>query len=180
MAKLKACAHKLKLLAEEDPQINLMAISRPQWETVSPSGAMIHQMYTAPDLSSIRFGTRVLIEGLIGLGTLKPGDVNELLTALRTHARVPAMQERILESLFGEERIRNVKNIVAGELQKPSRRLGHDEADGDRQGKIPETCPTSSIVPSSHDQECPHHPYPSVDWSTSAGTFELGDEAIRG
>lgn len=116
MKKLRACAQKLKLLAEEDPQINLMAISRPKWETVTPSASMIQQMYTAPNLSEIRFGTRVLIEGLIGLGTLKPGDVNELLTALRTHARVPAMQERILESLFGEERIRNVKNIVAGKL----------------------------------------------------------------
>lgn len=120
MVKLRACAKKLKLLAEEDPQVNLMAISRPRWETISPSAEMIRQMYTAPDLSKVRFGTRLLVEGLIGLGTLKPGDVVVLLVALRIHAMVPAMQERILESLFGEERIRDVKRIVAGELKEAS------------------------------------------------------------
>lgn len=95
-----------------------MAIGKPRWELIRPPPELSRQLYSAPHerLSQVRFGTRVLIEGLIGLGTLKPGDVPELLLALERNARVPAFQERLLESLFGEERIRNVKAIVEGQL----------------------------------------------------------------
>lgn len=115
--KLRACANKLRLLAEEDPQINLIAHRTPRWELEIPDAASQRRMYDPPDLSGVRFRTRTLIEGLIGLGTLKPGDVPELLVALRQHAVAPAFQERLLESLFmlKEDRIRNVRKLVAGQ-----------------------------------------------------------------
>jgi RNA-dependent RNA polymerase len=72
-------------------------------------------MYGLPDLSAVRFSTRTLIEGLIAHGKLRPGDVNTLLHALRENAVVQAFQDRILESLYSEERIRNVSAIVRGE-----------------------------------------------------------------
>lgn len=111
---MKACANKLRLLAEEDGQIDILALQRPRWKEENLHQQDNKRLFVKPDLSKIRFGTRVLIEGLIGLGTLKPGEVPDLLRALQEHARVPAFQERLLESLFGEERIRNVASIVAG------------------------------------------------------------------
>jgi len=79
---------------------------------------MLERMYRLPDLSKIRFRTRTLIEGLIGLGTLKPGEVPELMRALQQHAIAPAFQERLLESLFmlKEDRIKDVNRVVAGQL----------------------------------------------------------------
>jgi RNA-dependent RNA polymerase len=118
LAKLRACAAKLRLLAQEDPQIDLIARVRPHWKKEDVTPAMLHQMYSLPDLSKIRFRTRTLIEGLIGLGTLKPGEVPELMRALQQHAIAPAFQERLLESLFmlKEDRIRDVNKVVAGQL----------------------------------------------------------------
>jgi RNA-dependent RNA polymerase len=115
---LRKCANKLRLLAVEDPQINLMARTAPRWELVKLTPDQQGQMFNPPDLSQVRFRTRCLVEGLIGLGILKPGDVPELLQALRRHAVAPAFQERLLEDLFKlkEDRIRNVARIVAGKL----------------------------------------------------------------
>jgi len=118
LVKLRACANRLRALAEEDPQINLMARTAPHWELVNLNPTQQGQMFNPPDLSGIRFRTRALIEGLIALGTLKPGDVPDLLKALQQHAIVPAFQERLLEDLLKlkEDRIRNVATIVAGQL----------------------------------------------------------------
>lgn len=118
LAKIRGCANKLRLLAEEDPQINLMARAPPRWEFVKLDGTQQAQMFNPPDLSNVRFRTRTLIEGLIALGILKPGDVPDLLKALRRHAVAPAFQERLLEDLFKlkEDRIRNVERMVAGQL----------------------------------------------------------------
>lgn len=89
-----------------------------------------------------------MIEGLIGLGTLKPGDVTELLHALKTYAVAPAFQERLLESLFGEERIRNVTAIVAG---RSSMFVIRKHAEDFRESSIPTTCPAPSIGTPGHD-----------------------------
>ena len=68
--------------------------------------------YRCPDMSSIRFSTRCLIEGLIAHGILRPGDVPILQSALNMHAVAPAFQDRLLESLYNFERIRNVGYII--------------------------------------------------------------------
>jgi hypothetical protein len=125
LSKLKRCATKLRSLAEEDLQVRLLAERVPRWELENPDSASQRRMYDPPDLSRVRFRIRTLIEGLIGLGTLKPGDVPELLVALRQHAMVPAFQERLLESLFmlKEDRIRNVRRLVAGQSLLRAQRI---------------------------------------------------------
>jgi RNA-dependent RNA polymerase len=114
LAKLRACAHKLRLLAEEDPQINLIARGPRQWKLIKLEPEQQGVMFNPPDLSKVRFRTRTLIEGLIGLGTLKPGDVPDLLKALQQHAVAPAFQEKLLESMFmlKEDRVRDVARMV--------------------------------------------------------------------
>lgn len=52
------------------------------------------------------------MEGLIAHGILKPGDLPGLLQALYRHAVVPAFQDRLLESLYNEERIRNIEALI--------------------------------------------------------------------
>lgn len=176
--KLRACATKLRLLAEEDPQVNLIAPRPPRWELENPDAVKQRKMYDPPDLSKVRFRTRTLIEGLIGLGTLKPGDVPELLVALRQHAVVPAFQERLLESLFmlKEDRVRDVTKLIAGKLP-PSRKFF--EADVQRQGPIPQDAGAPQVITSRHDSKRAGHADPNFDWSSSTGAFEFRDQAIR-
>jgi RNA-dependent RNA polymerase len=111
----------LRLLAEEDPQIDIMARRPQKWEFVNLTPPEQAQMYGVPDLTNIRFRTRTLIEGLIGLGTIKPGDVPALLRAVQRQGMVPAFQERLLESMFmmKEDRIADIEKFAAGQLFRP-------------------------------------------------------------
>lgn len=95
--------------------MDLLVRGEPRWEIRKLDADNYAKLYGLPDLSAVRFSTRTLIEGLIAHGKLRPGDVTLLLHALRENAVVQAFQDRILESLYSEERIRNVSAIVRGE-----------------------------------------------------------------
>lgn len=79
------------------------------------SGTPQPEMNTMPDLSKLEFSTRALVEGLVAHGILVPSMVLGLLESLRKHAVVPYFRDRILESLWNEERIRNPDGVVKGE-----------------------------------------------------------------
>ncbi|WVQ80184.1 hypothetical protein IAT38_002289 [Cryptococcus sp. DSM 104549] len=113
-AKLRLCASNIRALSDIDPEIRLMAnIPKRSYHVVYVlSGAEYKQQYTLPDLSRVPFSTRTLIEGLVSHGILKPVDVVELVSSLKRVAVVPAFQDRILEALYNQERIRDVKALV--------------------------------------------------------------------
>ena len=116
LKRLTGCAQKFQRLAAEDPDMHLMSPStRDNWKVsrLDPTG--FERIYRCPDMSQIRFSTRCLIEGLIAHGILRPGDIPELSRALQTHAVVPAFQDRLLETLYNFERIKNVSFIIASE-----------------------------------------------------------------
>jgi RNA-dependent RNA polymerase len=114
---LKLCASKLRALAEDDPQMTLLAPGKaPKSEVVNLDGEGFGKMYGMPkEIKAVRFETRTLIEGLVAHGILRPGDIPALLNSLSRHAVVPAFQDRILESFFKEERIKDVQRLVPGE-----------------------------------------------------------------
>lgn len=66
-----------------------------------------------PDLLHLDFGTRALIEGLVGYGILIPVDVLPLTEALRKYAPGVRFRKVLLESLFTEERIRNPERLLS-------------------------------------------------------------------
>ena len=117
--------------------MDLLATRNPKWDIQKLDKVSYEKLYGVPDLSKIRFPTRTLIEGLIAHGILKPGDVPGLLQALSLHAIVEAFQDRILESLYNEERIRNVQAVVRGELG-----IG---CQADKQAKPPFSVPQRSL-----------------------------------
>ncbi|ORX38450.1 RNA dependent RNA polymerase-domain-containing protein [Kockovaella imperatae] len=118
LAKLKGCTQKFERLAEIDPDMHLMSPQKRSHErTDRLDPTTFNQSYHCPDMSNIRFSTRCLIEGLIAHGILKPGDVPSLRAALKTHATVPAFQDRLLECLYNFERIKNVGFIVQRRAQ---------------------------------------------------------------
>lgn len=119
---LKLCAAKLRALAEDDPMMTLLSSARPKWDVINLDGPKFAQMYgvSKDTFKDVRFQTRTLIEGLIAHGILKPGDIPALLTSLKRHAVVPAFQDRILESFFKEERIKDVQRLVPGQLERTS------------------------------------------------------------
>lgn len=94
--------------------MDLLALRPPDWAVHRLDTQGYKRLYDAPNLDGVRFGTRALIEGLLAHGILKPADSPALLRALGQHAIVPAFQERLLESLYNEERIHNVELIVRG------------------------------------------------------------------
>ena len=112
---LRKCAQKFRLLASYDPEMDLLSTRDPHWHIQKLDGESYEKLYGAPDLRDVRFSSRTLIEGLIAHGILKPGEVPALLQALRNHAVVSAFQDRVLESLYNEERIRNIQSLVRGE-----------------------------------------------------------------
>ena len=116
---LHKCAQKFRLLASNDPEMDLLSTRDPQWHIQKLDGQSYEELYGAPDLGDVRFSTRTLIEGLIAHGILKPGEVSTLLQTLKIHAVVVAFQDRILESLYNEERIRNIQSLVRGESRHP-------------------------------------------------------------
>lgn len=69
-------------------------------------------VYSPPSLDGVRFSARASLEGLIAHGILQPGKTKQLWDAVRSVAVVPAFQDRILEALYTEERIRDPKKVV--------------------------------------------------------------------
>lgn len=114
--RLRGCAQRFRLLAEEDPQLELLAKEGRQWRVKKLDKESYDRLYGAVDLSSIPFGTRTLLEGLIGHGILKPGDAGRLMNAIQGYSASPKYHEKMLESLYGEERIRNIEAIVRSGL----------------------------------------------------------------
>ncbi|WVF67576.1 hypothetical protein IAT40_002334 [Kwoniella sp. CBS 6097] len=112
--RLRGCIERIRALAENDPELDLMSnISQAaRWEVVKVDNAKYQQLYGVPILSQIRFSARTLIEGLIAHGIVRPVDIGPLLTALQKHAVAPIFQDRILEALYNQERIRNVAVVV--------------------------------------------------------------------
>lgn len=95
--------------------MTLLSTARPKWDVINLNGQGFAEMYGMPEeIKNVRFQTRTLIEGLVAHGILRPGDIPQLLISLRRHAVVPAFQDRILENLFKEERIRDVQSLIPG------------------------------------------------------------------
>ena len=112
---LQLCVSRMRAIGEEDPDLELLSDRRPTWTIRRLDEITRQSMYGLPDLSGIRFSTRTLVEGLIAHGILRPGDVRACAQALQQNAIVPAFQDRILESFYNEERIRNVAGLVQSE-----------------------------------------------------------------
>ncbi|OCF31540.1 RNA-dependent RNA polymerase 1 [Kwoniella heveanensis BCC8398] len=112
--RLRACVDRIRALADNDPELDLISnISQAaRWEVVKVDNAKFQELYGVPNLSQIRFSERTLIEGLIAHGILRPADIAPLLVALQQHAVAPIFQDRILETLYNQERIRNVAVVV--------------------------------------------------------------------
>ncbi|KAK8854698.1 hypothetical protein IAR55_003437 [Kwoniella newhampshirensis] len=128
--KLLRCAQSIRALADNDPDMDLISSSSSiRWRTEMLNGQGIERIYSPPDLSRIRFSTRTLIEGLIAHGILRPADTRPLLKVLQRTAIVTVFQDRILESLYSEERIRDVNALIPKRAaylrRKPSQKLSH-------------------------------------------------------
>ncbi|TXT13886.1 uncharacterized protein COLE_00079 [Cutaneotrichosporon oleaginosum] len=96
-----------KLMIQRIPDLHILSKDT----SPVPVEPILRVKWVAPDLSALDFEVRVLLEGLIGTGILYPGDWPELLaeldTATASHPR--DVKLRVLESLFTEERIHNIK-----------------------------------------------------------------------
>ncbi|AFR96691.2 RNA-dependent RNA polymerase 1 [Cryptococcus neoformans C23] len=112
--KLLACAHKIRALAQADPEMDLMSLTseRARWTVRVLTGEDFKRVYAPPDLSAIPFSTRTLLEGLIGHGIMAPGDTAELIAMLRKVSSSTAFHDRILEALFSQQRIRDIKHLI--------------------------------------------------------------------
>ena len=96
----------------------LIAVSRPRRTIFKLNKESYLNMYGAPDLSEVRFSSQTLIQGLIAQGITRPGDVPELVKALKENAVVPAFQDRILEAPYNEERVRHVATFVKSTYER--------------------------------------------------------------
>lgn len=112
--KLKQCTAKFTALARDEPEMDLLGANR-RLQVELLTTASYKKLYDVPDMSSIRFSARALIEGLIAHGILQPGQVLDLWDELKSVAIVPAFQDRILENMYTEERIRDPRKVVRGE-----------------------------------------------------------------
>lgn len=112
-AMLEGCGNKLRLIAAADPDLDLLAADRPRWNIRKLDVGQYGQLYGVPNLRDVPFATRTLMEGLIAHGIIKPGDIPSLRQALRRHAADDAGANRVLESFYNEERIRDIARLVA-------------------------------------------------------------------
>ncbi|ODN90833.1 RNA-dependent RNA polymerase 1 [Cryptococcus wingfieldii CBS 7118] len=112
--RITACANKIRALAQADPEMDLMSLAseRARWSVRVLTGAEFKQLYTPPDMSKLAFSTRTLLEGLIGHGVLKPANTSELIVTLRKVSTSTAFHNRILEALFSQEIIKDIKALV--------------------------------------------------------------------
>lgn len=117
LEQMKQCANKLRLLAETDEDLNILSTSKKRKyfvEKLTPES--YDKQYGEPEMSRIAFAPRCLIEGLMAHGILRPGDVPALVETLNQQASHIGTKCRILESLYNEERIRDVRKCVGGKL----------------------------------------------------------------
>jgi RNA-dependent RNA polymerase len=111
--KLRACAAKLRLLAEDDQDLDIMSTSgQTRYFVEKLSSTRYDEQYGEPELKALQFAPRCLIEGLIAHGILRPGDVHTLILTLNAETKNIGAKCRVLESLYNEERIRDVQRCV--------------------------------------------------------------------
>lgn len=112
--RLLACAHKIRALAQAGPEMDLMSLTseRARWTVRVLTGEDFKRVYTPSDLSEIPFSSRTLLEGLIGHGIMAPGDTAELIAMLRKVSSSTAFHDRILEALFSQQKIRDIKHLI--------------------------------------------------------------------
>ncbi|WVQ72940.1 hypothetical protein IAR50_002502 [Cryptococcus sp. DSM 104548] len=63
-------------------------------------------------MSKLPFSTRTMLEGLVGLGVLQPADTSEMIAMLRKASPATPFHDRILEALFSQEMVRDVKRLL--------------------------------------------------------------------
>lgn len=173
------CSAKLRALAEDDPQMTLLAPSRaPKWEVVNLDGAHFSKMYRTPRaIQEVRFPTRTLIEGLVAHGILRPGDIPDLMVALQRVAPVPAFQDRILESFFRDERIRDVQRMVRCQYLVPAKYCHRSSSSS---CDLPAPDLASGSDPPCHDPNGTRDAHPYADWATHARAIELRHKTLCG
>jgi RNA-dependent RNA polymerase len=172
IGRLKSCQHKLRMIAEEDPQVKLLAKGAPRWDIRKLDAEAYHHMYGMPDLTGVPFAIRTLIEGLVAHGILRPGDTAVLWEELKRNAVADTFKCRILESLYNEERIRDVKKIVPGEF-------GAKQADISQSALPPSNSSRRSGSPRLHSYRS-HHPHPSGHGSAPARTLQQCHSTLPG
>ncbi|BEJ14161.1 hypothetical protein CspHIS471_0313350 [Cutaneotrichosporon sp. HIS471] len=104
-----------QLMIRRIPDLHIVS-KAPYPTTVEPNS---FDEWNSPDLSDLDFEVRTLAEGLIGTGILRPQDWPNLLKALDT-ATLPYSRDvklRVLESLFTEERIYDIKTTLRRRLR---------------------------------------------------------------
>ena len=111
-ALLGLCTHRFKALAEADPRMDLLSRQNPALNVWKLDSDGYRQAYGPPRMDHLRFSTRALVEGLIAQCIIRPDEVPVLIHTLQEEAVVPAMQNRILESIFMEERVRDPRSVV--------------------------------------------------------------------
>ncbi|EIW68226.1 hypothetical protein TREMEDRAFT_74213 [Tremella mesenterica DSM 1558] len=109
---LSRCISQLRALAQDEPDMELVSRRENKPITHTLDARDYADQYTAPKLDHIRFSTRTLVEGLIAHAILRPVDVSRLASALNQLHASSALQDRLVESLFKEGRIRNVESLV--------------------------------------------------------------------
>ncbi|BEI83326.1 hypothetical protein CcaverHIS002_0311940 [Cutaneotrichosporon cavernicola] len=104
-----------QLMIRRIPDLHIISNARYP-ATVEPNS---FDEWNPPDLSDLDFEVRTLAEGLIGTGILRPQDWPDLLESLDT-ATLPYSRDaklRVLESLFTEERIYDIKTTLQKRLR---------------------------------------------------------------
>ncbi|RXK35060.1 hypothetical protein M231_07680 [Tremella mesenterica] len=109
---LSRCISQLRALAQDEPDMELVSRRENKPITHTLNARDYADQYTSPKLDHIRFSTRTLVEGLIAHAILRPVDVSRLASALNQLHASSALQDRLVESLFKEGRIRNVESLV--------------------------------------------------------------------
>lgn len=113
--------------------MDLLAPARGMWRVSKLDSVRMDAWFRPPDLSKVAFSSRVLMEGLIAHGILRPMDLAHLVESLKKVAYVTTFQDRILESLFNEERIRDVRALI------PSKFAVEAKAESERAGFLRRT-----------------------------------------
>lgn len=104
----------------EDPDLDILAPQtggKKKWYTQKLDARIYKELYDPKDMSLVAFAPRTLIEGLIAHGILRPGDVPVLVATLAEQCKTDIQAKcRVLESLYNQERIRDIRKLVQGEL----------------------------------------------------------------
>jgi hypothetical protein len=165
LIQLKNCASQFRLLADREPEMNLMSNSGKQWRIQKLSSGEFYKQYGSVALDSIDFSARTLIEGLIAHGIVKPGDLNLLTKSLAKHAVAPIFRDRLLENLYNEERIQNIELCIASKLA----RLGYVNSSDvfHRESKLAPSTGRTGTSPPGFDSYGDGHSYASANQCTA-------------